>query len=383
MQSNELLFYNSLKMKMSVTLGVTQMLLGLLLKGWNALHFEQRLDFLWEFVPQLVFACSLFGYLIVMIFAKWSIDWNERMGLDKGAAAGGCPLRYGGSGQGCQPPSLIATLIDMVLKPGVVHDPMYAGQAAMQGTLLTAALISVPAMLLVKPLLLKRQHDSNPYQQVGSLDDDEEDDESGKGHGGGGGGGGGGGHGHGPFNFAELMIHQGIETIEFVLGMVSNTASYLRLWALSLAHSQVSSAALLALTSFAAAGAAAAAAAAAAPPSFSRARAADDIAVSRAASVLPSRAPPRSTPRAPQLAKVFWEKIMVPAISSNNPAAIVVGFSVFAAVTTGVLLCMDVLECYLHALRLHWVEFQNKFYGADGHKFQPFFFETLLADVEE
>merc|ERR1712238_457720 len=95
-------------------------------------------------------------------------------------------------------------------------------------------------------------------------------------------------------NLGEIIIHQAIETIEFVLGMVSNTASYLRLWALSLAHSE--------------------------------------------------------------LAGVFWDKCMLQGFKTN----FFVTYLLFAGVTMGVLLTMDVLECFLHALRLHWVEFQNK-----------------------
>jgi len=91
------------------------------------------------------------------------------------------------------------------------------------------------------------------------------------------------------------LVHQAIETIEFVLGSVSNTASYLRLWALSLAHSQ--------------------------------------------------------------LAEVFLNMLVRPYFMGNGNwikegIILVLMFIGFFFVTVGVLMIMSMMECLLHALRL-------------------------------
>jgi V-type H+-transporting ATPase subunit a len=132
---NELLFFNSMKMKMSVVLGIIQMMFGQCLKARNALFFNEKVDFFFEFIPQIIFSACLFGYMVILIFTKWSINWTERMAaatcsqmyVDSGVCDATqigqpieCQLNIDAPNKGCDPPNLITTLIGIALSPGTV-----------------------------------------------------------------------------------------------------------------------------------------------------------------------------------------------------------------------------------------------------------------------
>uniref|UniRef100_A0A672GX79 V-type proton ATPase subunit a n=1 Tax=Salarias fasciatus TaxID=181472 RepID=A0A672GX79_SALFA len=300
--TNKLTFLNSFKMKMSVILGVIHMLFGVSLSLFNHLYFKKPLNIFLGFIPEIVFMFSLFGYLVLLVFYKWTA-YDAYSSRDA--------------------PSLLIHFINMCLfnYSDPTNKPLYSGQMGIQVLLVLIALACVPCMLVVKTMVLRRQHlwkkhlgtqkfggvrvGNGPTEdEAGIMDHDQLSQHSEEGD---------------EFDFGDVAVHQAIHTIEYCLGCISNTASYLRLWALSLAHAQLS--------------------------------------------------------------EVLWGMVMHLGLSSRSGGGffgLSIIFSAFATLTVAILLVMEGLSAFLHALRLHWVEFQNKFYSGQGFKFVPFSFESIL-----
>jgi len=203
---NKILFLNSYKMKLSVILGVMQMLFGVILSFFNHTYFKRPINIVCEFIPQVVFLLSIFGYMNLLIISKW--------------------LTYDSRDSSCAP-SILITLINMFLMKYPTEPcflaPMYPGQKFFQILLVLLALSCVPWMLGLKPFMLKKQHDAKKWlaslsgPTSISVDDGtvqtqappppvEEE-----------------------LDMGDIMIHQAIHTIEYCLGSISHTASYLRL----------------------------------------------------------------------------------------------------------------------------------------------------------
>lgn len=51
--------------------GVAQMNIGVILSLFNNRYFRDKLSIICEFVPQMIFLNALFGYLCILIIAKW------------------------------------------------------------------------------------------------------------------------------------------------------------------------------------------------------------------------------------------------------------------------------------------------------------------------
>eukprot|EP00831_Metopus_contortus_P037712 TRINITY_DN2970_c0_g1_i5.p1 TRINITY_DN2970_c0_g1~~TRINITY_DN2970_c0_g1_i5.p1 ORF type:complete len:252 (+),score=32.75 TRINITY_DN2970_c0_g1_i5:162-917(+) len=226
--------------------------------------------------------------------------------------------------------SIISAVINLFLGMGNVSEKEEIFDKNLQSKinliLLGLIIVAIPVMLLPKPLILNAQNKkaikNEPKKEIIqeevlndsfdesrsvhlSLSDIPHRDET--------------------FNFGDVFVHQLIETIEYALGTISNTASYLRLWALSLAHAELSEV-FIGYTLMA------------------------------------------------------FVKMRIPFVSFF---AFAIGYTMLAGITTGILMGMDVLECFLHTLRLHWVEFQNKFYKAEGYKYTPFSFAISFNSLHE
>ena len=62
---------------------------------------------------------------------------------------------------------------------------------------------------------------------------------------------------------------------------------------------------------------------------------------------------------------------LLSSLSSPQPTVSTVKCMVFFGATVGMMLALDVMECIMHVVRLHWVEWMGKFFTGSGTLFRP------------
>jgi len=225
------------------------MSLGICMKAVNSYTFKSKTDFFFEFIPQIILLSVLFGYMNILIIIKWLTNY---------------------AGQESMAPSIINTMINIPLKGGAINGNAFIGSAAFNQSLsvilLLIGLVCVPIMLLPKPFIVNKKnnhlhfdhekHDKEDIEEIkteleeqlkSNIEENEKEPRTVspvrkiqmrpshndshpdhkdvgsyyaktypalKSR-------------HKKHEFSEIFIHQLIETIEFVLGTISNTASYL------------------------------------------------------------------------------------------------------------------------------------------------------------
>lgn len=301
--TNKIIFLNGVKMKLSIILGVLHMIFGVCMSIFNFVHFKRSVSIVLEFLPQILFLCLLFGYMVFMMFFKFIAYSAKAENLPQTA--------------GCAP-SILIMFINMMLFKNTeplkgCDEFMFDSQPSVQKVFVLVGLICIPWMLLGKPLYIKftRKNQVKHQPAEDSLENQTVIAENGDAsHG---------GHSHDDEPMSEIYIHQAIHTIEYVLSTISHTASYLRLWALSLAHAQLS--------------------------------------------------------------EVLWNMVLQLGLKSETytgSIGLFIIFAFWASLTLAILVMMEGLSAFLHTLRLHWVEFMSKFYEGLGYPFQPFSFKLIL-----
>jgi V-type H+-transporting ATPase subunit a len=254
--SNSQAFLNSVKMKLSVLFGFAHLSTGLAISAMNSVYKKNWAELLGCVLPQMIVFFGSIGYLSLLILVKWD------------------------AGTG---PSLLNTMIEMFRPPFEVKSEnlIYRGQQGVQKFILLLMLFSVPWMVFAKPI----------YATVMKKN-----------------------------NLLDIWMHQSIGTLEFCIGIISNISSYLRIWAVSLAHSELSS--------------------------------------------------------------ILYDKCFGSSVGLG--VKMLIGAPIWAIGTFVLLIALEGMSACLHSLRLHWVEFGSKFFAGTGTPFSPLSFqEDVLMNREE